>query len=355
MTHNKLLTGLFLSTGLLLSACNLTVAQTVPMTENSIETTPITTAATVPDEVSASYVLNQSANAMLKVQSYEYISTTVSKFGTSEVTSTTKATIFPIQGDGWNETIQNNTKNTTYLKANVMYMVDPRTQSWVFVEMPKSTGFTQITVNPKVNDYMTLQKTDSGYLLKSIRPLSALEFYMLSGIEGKEMQNLADMVDQGIALDTVVEIELDAEYRYKQVIYDQVTTTGGVSTQSYLKYEYSNYNSADPIVVPEDILKSAVKLNTGMDGSTQSGSAQPSTVPDETTSGETIPVETIPGETTPGETTPPETTPSPQTMPLETAPPNQTMPLETTGPAASTSTGSAPVDQTTPPIVSTTP
>ena len=260
MKNSKIMTVLLLGASLALGSCSLKVADTKPGAASA--TIPVTAVSTVPDEETARYILNQSANAMLKVESYDYTSTSVSRFGNSEVTSTTKATVFPIKGDGWIETTQNEKTNTTYLKANVMYMLDPRSQEWVYVDMPNSSGSAEIIINAKVNDYITLSKNDSGYILKSTRPLSALEFYRLTGIEQKEMKNLADMVDQGTTLETVVEMELDSEYRYRKVTYDQVTTTAGVSTSNVLQYEYTNYNSAKPIEIPAEILEKAVKLQT---------------------------------------------------------------------------------------------
>lgn len=275
MIQHKLKSALLLSVSLFLTSCSLSVSSADLSTSIPEVTQSPSSASSIPIDQDVRSVLNQSANAMLKVQSYEYVSTDISKFGSSEVTSATTAKVFPIQGDGWIQTTQTGAVNTTYLKNNRMYMVDPRNQSWVFVEMPKSSGTTSVTINPKVNDYMTIRRTDTGYVINSIRPLSALEFYMLSGIEGKEMQNLADMVTQGIALDTVVEIELDQDFRYKKVIYDQVTTTGGVSTQNFQTYEYSNYDTATPVVIPDDILNSAVPLDTGSAESTTPNSTTP--------------------------------------------------------------------------------
>lgn len=276
MIQPKLLLVLILSMGLTLSGCSLTTGSansTPTQTATTLSSEPIT--APLEDVNDVRSVLNQSADAMLKVESYEYVATDLSKLGGSEVSSTTTATVFPILGDGWIQTTQNGVINSTYLKNNRMYMVDPRNQSWVFVDMPKSSTNASSTINPKVKDYMTLTKTDKGYLIRSIRPLSALEFYMLSGIEGKEMQNLADMVNQGVSLDTVVEMELDQDFRYKKVTYDQVTTTGGVSTQNFQVYEYSNYNTAAPVVIPEEILTSALPLDTGSAVPTDPGNTTP--------------------------------------------------------------------------------
>lgn len=321
MKHSKKIIAGILFSSLFLSACALTVSGTDTASQT------VTAALTVPDAHSVREILEESANAMLKVQSYNYVSTNVSKFGTSEVTSTTKATVHPILGDGWIETAQGGTVNTTYLKNNTMYMVDPGTQSWVFVDMPKSAGNNKITINAKVNEYMTLEKIDSGYRLQSIRPLSALEFYMLSGIEGKEMQNLADMVNQGIVLNTVVELELDPEFRYRKVIYDQVTTAGGVSTQSYQEYTYSNYDKADPVVVPPAIMANALKFDPdSVPGTSTQAEPVPSSTTPAATTVEPAPAASTTGETAPNQSTPAETTPSSGTAPEQTSAPGVTQP-----------------------------
>lgn len=239
-----------------------TLPSSVPAASQPAPTT--TPSASIPsaETGTARFVLQQSAEAMMRAQSYEYTMESMTNFGDSEVTSQTQATVFPHEGDGMSRTRQEEDETVTYLKQNRMYLKEPASGDWVYVDMPQPAAPTPVTIHPRVNEYMTLEKTpDGGYVLSSERPLSALEFYSLTGMEVKEAQTLKDMEAQGQTMETMAVIVLDGAFRYQEVSYEQVTESGGLSTHTILSYTYSNYDAAQKVVVPTEILQTAVPLD----------------------------------------------------------------------------------------------
>lgn len=238
----------------LLSGCSLSASQS---TTSATQPTPLTT---------AQDILTSSANAMLKLDSYEYTLKTVSNFGDSEIISNSAAVMFPAAGDAMTTNEEAGFSNTTYLKNNIMYMQDPGTGNWVFLSMPPEDR-NAITIDAAVNSYMEAQETEDGYVVSSLRPLNTLEFYTITGTAEKEMNNIQAMADQGVTMETMAELWLDKDFRYIKVIYDQVTTSSGVSTGTTYEYQYSKYNGAEPVVVPEEILTKAKEFDpTGNSG-----------------------------------------------------------------------------------------
>lgn len=239
------------------------VATKTPESIPSPGTLPVATSTqtSVPDtrpaEPTARFILQKSADAMMRVHSYDYTSSSVAEFGDTEVVTTTKATIHPLLGNGKIMTKQADILDTTYLLNHRMYMEDPSTGSWVYLDMPVDKTST-IRIHARVNDYIDVTRSGDDIILVSTHPLSALEFYSLTGIEIKEKDTLAQMEAQGQTMETMVEFILDQEYRYKKVSYEQVTTTAGVSTHTVTTYDYSNYNSAPEIELPDKIHKEAV-------------------------------------------------------------------------------------------------
>lgn len=232
-----------------------TVPDTVPDTSQNTQGSGVQT----PDpEEQPQYILAQSANAMLTADSYEYTQTSVSDFGESQITYVTEAVMFPVKGDGMITREEAGFRNTTYLKDNIMYREDTSTGDWVYLPMEPQDD-SPVEIHERVNGYMEAMKTDDGYVVSSTRPLDLLEFYSVTGIEEKEQETIQILEEQGVSLETMVEIWLDEEYRFIKVIYDQVTTSAGVSTGTLDEYEYSNYGSAPEVTVPQEVLDEAVE------------------------------------------------------------------------------------------------
>ena len=236
-----------------------TPVETTAPAENSTaaETTPI---AALPSNEDVQSILQQSADAMLAVVSYNYVASSSSKLGEQTIESETQATMFPAKGDGHITTTQGDKSSTTYLKNNRMYMIDPLSEKWVYMDMPKDPEAKQVTIHERVNDYMTLKKQDNQYLLTSEYPLNALEFYSLTGIELQQKETIDNMDAQGQTMETLVELLLDENFRYVNVTYDQVLTTGGIKTYTFSSYDYSNYNQAEEIIIPDNILEQATSV-----------------------------------------------------------------------------------------------
>lgn len=254
-----------------------TVPATIPDTEP--ETIPGTTAGPLPDTTAVAsnsqadapdlteqpqHILAQSANAMLQADSYEYTQTSVSDFGETKITSVTEAVMFPVRGDGMITSEEAGYRNTTYLKDNIMYREDTATGQWVFlpVEAPDDGP---VRIHERVNGYLEALKTEEGYVISSIRPLDLMEFYSITGIEEKEQETIRILQEQGVTLETMVEIWLDEEYRFQKVIYDQVTTAAGISTGTLDEYEYHSYGTAPEVTVPQDVLDQAVEYDPDYD------------------------------------------------------------------------------------------
>lgn len=289
MKYKKILPILLLCLSPALSACQPIVptSQPAPTVPSSVPadtkpgtasvpapTKPVSSSASIPSasvpgssspsaqEETPRSVLQRSADAMLSVQSYDYTSESMTNFGESEASSQTEATVFPQQGDGRILTRQSGSETVSYLKNNRMYMLDPLKNAWVYVDMKNPAAQPAGEIHPRVNEYMALEKTkDGGYVLSSERPLSALEFYSLTGLEVQEAETLKQMEAQGQTMETMAVLVLDSAFRYKEVSYEQVTESGGLSTHTVLTYLYSNYDAAEEIVVPEDILQQAVPLD----------------------------------------------------------------------------------------------
>lgn len=272
-------------TAVLLTGCGLTVAEPKEDTSGlaivqstAPETIPVpmtdsVPAVTLPDTKPAlegssgetmiplqepQYVLHQSANAMIQADSYEYTQTSVSHFGENQISYVTEAVMFPLKGDGMITREESGFQSITYLKNHIMYREDTATGKWVYIPMAPP-DVSPVEVHERVNDYMEVQRTEEGYLLSSNRPLTLLEFYSITGIEESEKETIQALEEQGVSLETMVQIRLDEEYRFMTVVYDQVTTSGGVTSGTLDEYEYRNYGSAPEVVVPPEILDEAVE------------------------------------------------------------------------------------------------
>lgn len=221
-------------------------------------TDPLPVSEPQPKENQPQYILAQSANAMLETPSYEYTKTSVSNFADTQITSITEAVIFPLKGDGMITKEEAGFRNTTYMKDNMMYREDSATGSWIYLPMTPPED-TPVKIHERVNDFMEVLPTEEGYVLNSTRPLDLLEFYSLTGIEEKEQYTIKILKDQGVIIETMVEIWLDKEYRFVTVIHDQVTTSQDVSTGELDEYEYRNYDQAPEVVIPDEVLTEAVE------------------------------------------------------------------------------------------------
>ena len=235
------------------------IPETQPVTQTPAVTTPVSTIFSGED---ARTILQQSADAMLAVESYHYTAISSSNFGEQNLESETDATIFPAKGDGRITSTQGDISSTTYLKNNRMYMLDPISEQWVYMDMPKDSETEPVTIHKRVNDYMTVIEHDNQYLLTSNHPLSALEFYSLTGIELQQKDTLDVMDSQGQTMETLVEFVLDENFRYVNVSYEQVITTGGISTYTFSSYDYSDYNQAEEVIIPDEILVEAQPVDS---------------------------------------------------------------------------------------------
>lgn len=228
-------------------------------TQTSAKTTPVLTVSSGED---VRTILQQSADAMLDVESYYYTATSSSNFGEQNIESETDATIFPAKGDGRITSTQQGISSTTYLKNNRMYMLDPLSEKWVYMDMPKESEAKPVTIHERVNDYMTIIEKDNQYLITSTHPLDAFEFYSLTGIEIQQKETLDLMESQGQTMETLVEFVLDENFRYLNVSYEQVITTAGISTYTFSSFDYSNYNQAEEVIIPDEILKEAKAVDS---------------------------------------------------------------------------------------------
>lgn len=255
---------------LLLTGCQLQVASssapaaTIPIASLPAVTAPLSVANTQPPAsvpvTDIRWVLERSANAMLAVSSFEYSAVATSNYGGEDEITKTRAVLFPKQGDGRIETTQGSSTGTTYLKDHRMYMVDPESGQWVYLQMDPPDE-TPVVIHQRVNELMTMTREGRNLILTSVRPLNALEFYSLTGIEVQEQATLEAMAKLGQTMETMVTYILDEAYRYQTVVYEQVVTTAGASTFTASSYEYSAYDQALPISVPRDILAEAVPLD----------------------------------------------------------------------------------------------
>lgn len=279
MKYKAMIPAVLMCAGLALSACQVQEAplsQTGPAAaERSVPVPAKTAPASVPASTpsltqpqpasvprpaeTARTVLERSAKAMAEAKSYDYTLENMTNLGGSEALTQTKATVFPFRGDGMTRTTQAGAETVSYLKNNRMYFMDPAAKIWVYVDLPPASPEANMKIHPRVDDYMKLEKKkDGGYVLSSKRPLSALEFYSLTGLEIREAQALKDMEAQGQTLETMAVLVLDDKFRYREVSYEQVIESGAMSTHSILNYTYSNYDQAAEITVPSEILENAV-------------------------------------------------------------------------------------------------
>ncbi len=290
LNRKSMMGSLMISAALIFSGCQLRVADStstpISSTDSAVTTSAAASAPTAPDTAAppqtspattpapqtqaappvstiatgedVQTVLQRSANAMLTVESYDYTSTNVANFGGEDVESATAATIFPGNGDGRITTTQGEVRDTTYLKNNRMYMMDPLTEKWVYMDLADESEAEAIVIHDRVNEYMTVTEINGEYVLTSDHPLDALQFYSLTGIEVKQKETLDQMASQGQTMETMVEFILDDQFRYRKVTYEQVTTTAGVSTHNVSSYTYSNYNEAEEIIIPQEILEGAI-------------------------------------------------------------------------------------------------
>jgi hypothetical protein len=70
------------------------------------------------------------------------------------------------------------------------------------------------------------------------------------------------MDSQGQTMETLVEFVLDENFRYVNVSYEQVITTGGISTYTFSSYDYSDYNQAEEVIIPDEILVEAQPVDS---------------------------------------------------------------------------------------------
>lgn len=256
---------------LFLTGCQLQVASTsAPVTTPPAATLPIAstplsvatntqTPASVP-VTDVRTILERSANAMVAISSYEYRAVATTNYGGEDETTSTTAVIFPRQGDGRIETTQGGSVGTTWLKDHRMYMIDPESKQWVYLQLDPPEE-RPVVIHQRVSELMTLSRDGQDLVLTSVRPLNALEFYSLTGIEEQEQATLETMASLGQTMETMVTFILDEAYRYKTVLYEQVVTTSGVSTFTASSYEYSAYDQAPPVEVPREILSGAIPLD----------------------------------------------------------------------------------------------